>query len=210
MPTVTSIKTQKKKEARFNIFLDGKFAFSLPAEALAKAGLHTGQELSPEQVASLIKESDFTFTFEKVLKFLSFRPRSEFEIDEYMLRQNIGEETRKMVMQKLEQLKLIDDEAFAKWWLDQRSVFRPEGRRLVGFELKRKGIAKEIIEELMTEGRPRTADVFLAEKLAEKRLTRLKKLPEIEAEKKIWAYLARKGFSFEVIKEAVAKTLKKE
>ena len=175
-----------------------------------KEGLHENQKLSSEKVKSLIKESDFTFVLEKVLKFLSFRPRSEFEIDEYMLRQNIGEETRKMVRQKLKQLKLIDDEAFAKWWLNQRSVFRPEGRRLVSFELRRKGVAKEIIEELMTESRPRTADVFLAEKLAKKRLARLKKLPEIETKKKIWAYLARKGFSFEVIKEAVVKTLKKE
>ena len=84
MPVITSIKPQKKKQQRFNIFLDGKFAFSLSAEALAQAGLHENQEIPPNDVRKLINESEFALIFDKILKFLSFRPRSEFEINEYM------------------------------------------------------------------------------------------------------------------------------
>jgi len=209
MPIITAIKPQKRKEERFNLFLDGKFAFSLPAEALAKAGLHPDQEIPQTKVEELIRESELALVFDKVLKFLSFRPRSEFEIKEYLLKKNVGEETRKLVIVKLKQLKLIDDEAFARWWLEQRSVFRPTGARLVKYELRRKGVAEETVSSLLAETRPRAADALLAEKLIQKKLARLKNLPEKELKQKLYASLSQKGFAFEVIEEAVAKILKK-
>lgn len=209
MPKVTSIKPQKRREEFSNIFLDGKFAFSLPSITLTKAGLHENQELSPEKVNSFIKESDFSLNFDRVLKFLSFRPRSEFEINEYLLKKGVGEETRKMVLEKLRQFKLLDDEAFAKWWLDQRSGSRPKGSRLVKFELRRKGIKKEIVDSLLAENRSSVTDAILAEKVAKKKLERLKNLPTLEIKKKLFSSLAQKGFSFEVIEETVAKLFKK-
>jgi regulatory protein len=208
MPLITAIKPQKKKEERFNIFLDGQFAFSLPAEALAKAGLHPDQEIPQAKVEELIKESELATVFDKVLKFLSFRPRSEFEINEYLLRKNVGEETRKLVFEKLKKLQLIDDEVFAKWWIEQRSTFRPSGVRLVKYELKRKGVAEEIISPLLAETRPKVVDTLLAEKLVQKKLSRLKNLPGKEIKQKLYTSLAQKGFAFEVIEEAVAKILK--
>ncbi|HUW24419.1 MAG TPA: RecX family transcriptional regulator [Patescibacteria group bacterium] len=208
MPVITAIKPQKKKE-KFNIFLDGKFAFSLPSETLVKEGLHADQEISRERVEELIKESELGSIFDKVLKFLSFRPRSEFEINEYLLRKKVGEETRKMVRQKLKALKLIDDEAFAQWWIEQRSTFRPSGVRLVKYELRRKGIAEELIKRLLAEERPKEVDIQLAEKLAQKKLVRLTNLPPGEVKQKLYAALAQKGFSFETIEETVAKILKK-
>jgi len=209
MPKITAIKLQKNKIEFSNIFLDGKFAFSLPSITLVKAGLKENQELSSEEVNSFIKESDFSHNFDRALKFLSFRPRSEFEINEYLLRKGVGEETRKIVLEKLGQFKLLDDEAFAKWWLDQGSGFRPKGSCLVKFELQRKGIKKEIVESLMAENRSTTADALLAEKVALKKLERLKNLPTLEIKKKLFSSLAQKGFSFAVIEETVAKLLKK-
>ncbi len=209
MSIITSIKPQKKKEGRFNIFLDGKFAFSLPAEAVVREGLKEDQEISSEKVAALIKESDFSLVFDRVLKFLSFRPRSAFEIEEYLLKREVGEETRKMVGRKLLDLKLIDDEAFAKWWLLQRSTFRPKGSRLVKYELQRKGISRELISRILAEERPKAADSILAEEVARKKYERLKKLPLPAVKQKLFASLAQKGFPFEIIEETVAKILKK-
>ncbi len=153
--------------------------------------------------------SDFSSVFDKILKFLSFRPRSELEIDGYLLKKDVDEETREAVKQKLLALKLIDDEAFARWWLDQRTTFRPKGSRLVKFELRRKGISEELIAGIMAEERPKTIDLALAERLARKKWERLKNLPPLEIKKKIYAFLAQRGFSFEVIEEAVAKILQK-
>jgi len=210
MPVITSIKPQKKKQQRFNIFLDGKFAFSLSAEALAQAGLHENQEIPPNDVRKLINESEFALIFDKILKFLSFRPRSEFEINEYMLRKGVGEQTRKMVLEKLKSLQLIDDKAFTKWWVEQRSGGRPAGVRLVRFELRRKGIDRQAIDEQIAEARGSGGDEILAEKVAVKKLKRIMNLPKLEIRKKLYSALGLRGFSSEIIEKVIDKLLKKE
>lgn len=210
MPQITAIKLQKRKKDRFNIFLDGVFAFSLTAQALAKAGLHENQEISSKKVTTLVRESELQTVFEKVLKFLSYRPRSEFEIEEYLLKKGVGEKTRKMVLGKLKGLDLLDDLAFARWWVEQRSTFSPRGIKAVRFELRRKGIDKELIERVLAELRSSSTDLLLAERLVKKKLSRLKNLPQLEQKKKLYFALAQKGFSYEIIKKAVAKFVEKE
>lgn len=210
MPVITSIKPQGQRENRFNVFLDGKFAFSLPAEVLIAAKIKDGMELNQEQVNNLVKQNDFSLIFDKVLKFLAVRPRSEFEIDEYMLQKGWGEKTRNMVLEKLRDLKLTDDEAFARWWIEQRSDIRPEGRSLLKFELRRKGVQRELIDELLAESRSETVDELLAEKIAKKKLERIKSLPFFEIKKKLFSVLRLRGFSVGVINTVVDKLLKKE
>lgn len=209
MAIITAIKPQKK-EGRFNIFLAGQFAFSLPAEALAKAGLHEDQELSAEKVAALIKESDFAKAFDRVLKFLSYRPRSEREIKNYLTRKKIGQQTQELVLAKLKKLDFINDEAFAQWWIAQRRTFRLKGRRLIRQELLNKGVAKELADQLLTASEEEANEGDLAEKIALKKLAKLKDLPEPEVKKKLFVALAGRGFSFEIIRETVAKILQKE
>ncbi len=118
MATITSLKPQisraccsaVNKPDHFNIFLDGKFAFSLPAETLVKAGLHEGQILAEDQVTELVQQSDFSSAFDKVLRFLSIRPRSEFEINDYLLRKGWGEKTELPEEEINTETKVVDQE----------------------------------------------------------------------------------------------------
>lgn len=144
MPQITDIRPQKRQN-RFNIFLDGKFAFGLAAESLAKAGLKIDQQISEEDVQQLIKENEFTKVYDHILKFLSFRPRSEKELREWFKKKQVGEETQNMVWQKLQNLGYINDSEFAKWWIEQRISFRPMGKRAITMELIRKGIPESLI-----------------------------------------------------------------
>jgi len=148
--------------------------------------------------------------FDKVLKFLSFRPRSEFEINEYMLRKGWDEETRKKIMEKLKNLQLIDDEAFARQWLASRTHFRPEGRSLVKKELRKKGIKREIIDQLLQEERSSATEEMLAEKYARKKMERLKSLPVLVAKRRLFSALLMRGFDNEIAKTVVDKLLERE
>jgi len=148
--------------------------------------------------------------FDKVLKFLSFRPRSEFEINEYMLRKGWNEETRKKIMEKLKNLQLIDDEAFARQWLASRTHFRPEGRSLVKKELRKKGIKREIIDQLLQEERGSATEEMLAEKYARKKMERLKSLPVLVAKRRLFSALLMRGFDNEIAKTVVDKLLERE
>ncbi|PIV01350.1 hypothetical protein COS55_02140 [Candidatus Shapirobacteria bacterium CG03_land_8_20_14_0_80_40_19] len=153
---------------------------------------------------------DISEYFDKVLSFLSYRARSEYEIDFYMLRKGWSEETKKAVKDKLKQLKLIDDEDFARQWISSRSNSRPAGKSQIKFELTKKGIDKEIISRLLAEERTSTAEGLMAEKLCQKRLERLKGLPLREKREKLFGLLARRGFSSQTAIGIIDKLIKKE
>lgn len=207
MPVITSIKLQKRK-AWVNLFIDGKFAFSLPAEKVIELGLKENQELSSEKIRDLIKENEFALVFNRVLRFLSFRPRSEKEVLDYLRKKGVGEETQKMVIDKLKKLEFLNDERFASWLLEKRSCDQPRGKNQLKIELLRKGIDKETADDILTQ-RTEEEELSLAKKLITKKLFRLANLPPEEKRKKLYSFLVGRGFEWEIVKEAVDKLLEK-
>ena len=208
MPLITDIKPQKNKK-RFNIYLDGQFAFGLSVEARLKARLKIDQEISEEKVDELIKEDEFIKFYDRALNFLSYRPRSEKELQDWFKKKKIGNKTQKLIEKKLRRFNYLDDREFTRWWIEQRMTFRPFGKRRLALELRQKGINQEMIEEEL--GKLEDDKLIeLAEELAKKRMKTLKNLPYFETREKLLAFLSRRGFRWEIIKTVVAKTLKKE
>jgi regulatory protein len=208
MPQITDIKPQKRP-GRFNIYLDCHYAFALSAEALVKSGLSINQEITADTVEKLIKDDEFGKTFDNSLKYISFRPRSEKELQSWFKRKEVGEETQKLVVKKLKHLGFLNDEEFAKWWIEQRTEFHPSGMRLIKMELKQKGISDEIIVKLLNCYIVKDTEIDLAKKVLEKKLPRLKNYKGQELRKKLQNLLAQRGFSWEVIKETINSVVKK-
>lgn len=152
---------------------------------------------------------NFDKLFEKTLRFLSFRPRSEKEIRDYLAKKKSNDLETKKIIEKLKEHKFLNDEEFAKWWVEQRTRVKPRADRVIKFELTRKGIEKEIIESLLTSGND--SDLAKALNLAEIRMKRLRK---IEDRKKVYEklgrFLASKGFNYDTIKEVIDRTFAKE
>lgn len=208
MPQVTAIKPQKRQN-RFNIFLDGKFAFALDADNLFKSGLQINQEISQDKIEKLIKEYELVKVFDHVLNFFSFRPRSEKELDIWFIRKQIGEETQKLIKQKLKDLHYLNDEEFAKWWIEQRMNFRPKSKKVIGLELKQKGINKEIIVRLLDCYIAKDSEEGLARKIAEKYMKKIINLPQAEQRQKLQTALLCRGFTWETIKGIVDEIIEK-
>lgn len=209
MPQITDIKPQKRKQ-RFNVYVEGKFSFGLDADTLVKSGLKINQEISQEEIEKLVKENEFVKAYDRVLKFFSYRPRSEKELKDWFKKKQVGEETQKLIYQKLKHLGYLNDEEFAKWWIEQRTTFRPTGSRLLALELRQKGVSREIIEKLLiTNNQLLITERAQALKIAQKRLERLRGLSYKETREKLGAFLARRGFSWETIKEVIDEKLEK-
>jgi len=206
VPIITQIKPQKNQK-RFNIYLDGKFAFALSAEALIKAGLKVNQKISQKKAVRLNEQDNKDKLYEKVLRFLSYRPRSEKEIRDYLKKKNASQKTSKAIIKKLKKLELIDDRSFALWWIQQRSSFRPRGRRALWFELKQKGIDQEIIKDSLFSDKK---ELVLAKKAAQKKAKFLKNLESLAFRQKMTGFLARRGFDWETIKKVLEELKKKE
>lgn len=199
MAVITSIKSQKKHQ-RFNIYLDGKFALGVSGLALAKMKLKVGQLIDKKKLKSLKEQDSQDKAHDQVLRFLSYRPRSEKEVKDYLQKKKKGVKTISGVTRRLKEQRLIDDTAFARWWLEQRIQFRPKGKRLLWLELRKKGVDPEVIDGVLA---GYSQELSLAQKLAQKKLKTYRHLDPLEFRQKMTGFLARRGFDWGVIKKAL-------
>ena len=202
MPTITSIKPQRNNK-RVNIYLDNKFGFGLDLENFVKLGLKVEQELSEEEVEKIVKKAEFQKTLDKLLKFATFRPRSEKEIKDWLKRKKVYQSLNRELFNRLNRLELVDDTKFARWWVGQRNEFRPRGKRALETELRIKGIKKEIIEGALSS--IKIDEGKIAKGLLAKKAYKWKNLPKREARQKMGQFLSRKGFSWEIIEKVLNK-----
>ncbi len=203
---ITAITPQKKRKDRFNIFVDGKYSFALDAETLLKHNLKKNLEVTPEFIQKLIKDSEFAKWYNQALMLISRRPRSIKEISDYLVRKEIGEQIVTMIVEKLANKNFLNDEDFARWFVEQRLAFRPKGKRMLQLELRQKGIDNEIIEKVLGEAVTSKSEFKQALTIACKKV-RPGSVFDLDLKKKLYGFLGRRGFSWDTI-EAVWRELK--
>lgn len=200
MPIITALKPQRNNK-RVNIYLDGKFSFGIDLENLVKFNLKIEKEYSEKEIREIIKKAEFQKTYDKLLRYSTLRPRSKREVKMWFKKHKVHESLHKELFDKLKRLELLDDTKFAKWWVEQRITFRPRGKRALMAELRQKGIDRYIIDEVLVKADMDEKE--MAKKLLERRKYRWEKLNKLEVRKKKSEFLARKGFSWEIIKQLV-------
>ena len=199
MMKVTELRIGRSREKRVNVLLDGKFAFSLQAEVAAKEGLQVGQELSANQIEALAKSDHFHRCLNAAARYLSYRPRSESEIRERLQRRGFDGDSIEAALAKLKEQGLVDDVAFAQFWKDNRESFSPRSQWLTKLELRRKGVASNIIDRVV-DG---IDDSDSAYRVA---LSKTRRLPLSDYHgfrRRLGEYLRRRGFDYEVINHTV-------
>jgi len=128
--------------------------------------------------------------------YLSYRPRSEGEIRQWLHRHGFANEVAESVIIRLREQNLSDDFAFARFWKENRLSFRPKSKRLIKKELRDKKVATEIIEQVTED----IDDEAIAHKLASSRMSALAHLDYPDFYRRLSSYLAYRGFGYEVIK----------
>lgn len=208
MPVITSIKPQKRNPKIFQVYLDEKFAFSLGAETLVSLGLAAGRVLKDDEVNKLVKEGQFQKVYDRVLRLIGIRPRSEKEIRGWFKKRKTNPAVQDLVLGRLKKKNLIDDREFARWWIDQRMQFRPRAKRAIANELAVKGIKKETREEVLAEAE--VDERKIAQELLRKKVYKWKSLPQGEKGQKMSEFLTRKGFGWDVVREVVDEIIGKQ
>ncbi|MDD4953647.1 MAG: regulatory protein RecX [Candidatus Omnitrophica bacterium] len=133
---------------------------------------------------------------------LKFRQRSQKELYLRLKRKKFPEDIIYKVISFLVQKEFIDDKVFARSWLRSR-LKRPFGLRRIKEELKFKGIDKEIIEDELALVKKDYREEDVVGKIARQRLEKLKNIDPAKARQRVYAYLLRRGFSPEVVSEAI-------
>jgi regulatory protein len=195
MGTITALTAQKRNNDRINVFLDGAFAFGLAA--VVAAHLRVGQSLTPATITSLQEEDSVEKAKEKALNFITYRPRSVAEVERKLRDKGFDESVTTRVVERLQAVDLLDDMAFARYWVEQRETFKPRSRLALQQELREKGVARSVIEAVLSD----VDETAAARRAAQKQLYRWSNLAEAEFRKKLGGFLQRRGFHYEIVRE---------
>ena len=193
---ITAITAQKRNTQRLNISLDGEYAFSL--DRLTAAWLKVGRKLSPEEIVSLQEKDEQEVAFNRALRYLSYRARSEAEMRKYLSDKGFSENVSQTVIDRLKDERLINDPRFAQDWIDNRVSFRPRSQTQLRFELRNKGLSEDLIEDALQEAD--LDDIELACAAGKKLVGRYARLDWPDFRQKLGAALARRGFSYETVR----------
>lgn len=216
MPRITQVEKQQKNPHRYNIYIDGVFGFGADEDTVVNQRLVIGKQLDNEQLEKILFETEVGKLMDRIYGLLGKRARSEKEIRDYLRRKNLEfkvkkkEEVSTLVIEslinKLKQKGLINDFEFAKSWVLSRGKRR--GKNLLKAELFKKGISKEIIDEVLEVETAKTQEVA-AWQLLEKKLASWKNLDSRMQKQKAIAFLLRRGFEYDLVSGLVEKILKK-
>lgn len=201
MKTVTLIEVQKRNKDRANVHLDGEYAFSLGLVEAAR--LRKGQTLSDAEIAALRGDDAVAKAVDSAARFLAYRPRSTAEVRRNLAEKGVEPAVVEAAVERLSAMGHLDDLAFARFWVQNRTAFKPLGPVALRYELRQKGVGDDDIEAVLESLDP-TEAAYTAARAQLRRI--VKGRPDARAFKaKLSAFLGRRGFSYAVISEVTAR-----
>lgn len=193
--TITALRAQKKNQERVNVFLDGSFAFGLPLATAVH--LKVGQSLSPAEVEALQQENLLDKVKQTAYRLISFRPRSVAEVKRHLDRKGYDEQLIETAVSQLIAVDLLNDETFARYWVEQRETFKPRSQLALSQELHQKGVSRSIINNALAD----IDELAAARRAAVKKARLWTDLAEQEFKTKLGRFLQRRGFYYEIINQ---------
>ena len=195
---ITGISSQKKNPNRVSIYLDGEYAFGL--SRIVAAWLQVGQRLDEKKIDSLLASDADEVAYTKALKLINIRPRTEKEIKFKLINEGFTEGQCSAVIQRLLDAGLLADERYAELWVENRNQLHPRSRKLISLELRQKGIADEVIEQVLEDS---LSDDELALQAAIQYAPKIHAEDRMEFQRRLGAFLARRGFSYGTVAPVV-------
>lgn len=195
---ITGIQVQKRNPDRVAIYLDGEYAFGL--SRIVAAWLYKGQKLSDEKISALCAEDGIEVAYQKALNLLSRKQRTSKEIRQKLIEKGFSDSQVKAVIDKLKAARLIEDEEYAKMWVDNRNTYHPRSQRLMRMELLQKGISSTTIEKALAGS---AEDAELATQAALQQVRKYESLSWEDFRKKLSAFLLRRGFNYGTVAPVV-------
>ena len=217
---ITNIKQAVKNENRVNVFVNGKYSFSLDIAQLADIKLKVGQSITENDLAEYKKASEFGKLYQRTLEWVLTRPHSIRETRDYLYRKTRSCSSGALraarpsltpseqssdfsvdrasftdtIVERLISKGYLDDSKFAEFYVENRFVKKEISKRHLSQELMKKGVSRDIIDEVLDKS-SRNDEEEILKIIAKKR----KKYDD----EKLIQYLCRQGFHFETVRNLV-------
>lgn len=196
---ITDLKQGVRNPDRVNVYVNEKFLCSLDIAQVVDFGIKIGREISLERMEELKKASEFGKLYQRTLEWVLVRPRSEKECRDYLYKKIFEKKLDKIyinrIVEKLKVKKYLDDYRFAEYYVENRFVKKGASMKRLKMELIKKGVSKEIIEEVLVDSERNDKDEIL--KII------IKKRAKYPEDEKLISYLCRQGFQYDLVLELV-------
>lgn len=194
---ITDIKQQVKRTDRYSIYVDGKYSFPLGETELLNMGLRVEQEFTEAELEELKDRAVIDKGYDRALNLIMRRPRSEWELRDYLKRKEYTPEVIEQILNMLSKKGYVDDADFARRWVENRRLLKSTSKRRLLQELRQKRVADEIIQSVLEADE--TDELQVLRELIERK----RKQTKYQDNLKLTQYLMRQGFDYGSVKEAL-------
>lgn len=205
---ITKIETQKRRLDRVNVYIDNEFAFGLTDTLRYKYNLSRGKEVTQEFIDDVLNAEEQNKVINHALKLLSYRQRSEKEIHDKLQQKGYDEDKIEKALNYCIERNYINDKDFAESFIRDKVNINKLGAQRIKYELIAKGVAREIIDEVLNLDYDEELD--MAMELALKKINSYKNDDYNAIYRKLGGYLQRRGYSFDIVRKVLDRVLDKD
>ncbi len=205
MGTITKISTQHHRK-RYNLKINGSFAFSISEMTLVKFALKKGDVLDRKKISQIKKYEVFSKGLLIAFSFLSHHLRTEKEIKQKLITKGFSDAQIQKIITKLKQEKYIDDTFYAKSLVNSQANNILAGPKKIILKLKRVGVSESDIKTALKDKYGLQKQIKNASYLSQKVQKKFSKFPILIQKEKIKSKLYIKGFDYDLIKQIIEKT----
>ncbi len=193
--TITGLRAQEHDAQRVNVYIDHSFAFGVSLATVARERLYVGMHLDAATCARIEASESVERATQIAVRAIESRPRSVAEIRDRLQRKGFAPETIDAAVERLHASGLLDDAAFARFWVENRQICRPRGRHALADELQRKGVNAELVASTL-DAMLTSDEAARAETLARAAARRYAAVADYQTFlRRLGGYLQRRGFS---------------
>lgn len=199
MRMIRQIAPQKRNKNRCNISDEDGFLTSLSVETVLRYHLKEGMQISDELLEEMKQEDTVKYAKEIGVAYVAYAPRTKRQLEQHLAKKGIDAHSIDQAVEMLEKYSYLDDAAYVREFV--RSYGEKLGAGAMRQKLMERGVSRQVIEEnlqLSQEGQ-QAAALALAQKLQRKYADQ----PEQKRRQKMFAALARRGFSYDDIRAAL-------
>ena len=199
---VSSVRVHPRRPERYRVEVDGKSVAVVDADLVLALGLRKGLVYSPELEAQLTVGAAKLETIDRALNALSTRSRSRRELERWLVQKNLPKEFIPDALDQLQARGFLDDAAFARGFVRDRAVNRRQSRRRISAELGRRGVERALADRAIAEvfEENEIDESAQAREAALRKVRSLSKLEPVVAKRRLYGFLARKGYGAEAIR----------
>lgn len=200
---IISIVGKRNSDSCYVNFDNGE-SLLLNLDIISKYLLIKGKTINADNISEILKAQHFIDVRKAAYRFASYKPRTEYQIRQKLKEKAYDDDEINFAVKFLLEFKLIDDENYAVTFIKNKANLKNYGANRIKLELKRAGIADNLIEDSINEYYPFENLLDIAKKAAAKKMKLLQNKPPEKQRNSLIQYLIRQGYDWSVIKRIIS------